>query len=262
LAERETSIVELRAFETTLAPQNDSAAAISSRADGRGDAEFCVWTFAVSDNLGRRTARGGRNTIRAGANAERAGCVAPDMNARIASVLALLALSLLGSSCTTGSSPAAPVKGFEADRYLGRWYEVARLPHRFERGLSDVTAEYSMNDDGTIRVVNRGWSVPKREWKSADGRAKFTSTTDVGQLKVSFFGPFYGLYTVAELDPDYRWAMVVGPGTGYFWVLSRTPGLDEATLARLTSRAAELGIDAAKIERVTHERAAARDVSK
>jgi apolipoprotein D and lipocalin family protein len=179
------------------------------------------------------------------------------MNRAFVIILTLLGVSLLIAACTSGSSPAAPVKGFDADRYLGRWYEVARLPHRFERGMTDVTAEYSRNENGTIRVVNRGWSSAKGEWKSVDGKAKFTSTPDVGQLKVSFFGPFYGLYTVAELDPEYRWAIVVGPGTGYFWVLSRTPELDEETVTRLIKRAGELGIDTTKIERVSHERSRA-----
>lgn len=169
--------------------------------------------------------------------------------------LAVLLLSLATISCSPGSSPADPVTGFDADRYLGTWYEVARLPHRFERGLSDVTATYTKNDDGSIKVVNRGWHVAKETWKDADGRARFTRTPDIGQLEVSFFGPFYGLYTVAELDPDYEWAMVVGPGTNYFWILSRTPELDEDVVTRLIARAGEIGIDTTKIERVTHERA-------
>lgn len=168
--------------------------------------------------------------------------------------LAVVTLAVLASACSAGKSPAEPVRGFDADRYLGQWYEIARLPHRFERGLTDVTAEYSRNDDGSIRVVNRGWSSSKGEWRTADGRARFTKTPDVGQLEVSFFGPFYGLYTVAELDPEYRWAMVVGPGTGYFWVLSRTPELDEEIVTRLVARAGELGIDTTKIERVSQER--------
>jgi apolipoprotein D and lipocalin family protein len=170
-------------------------------------------------------------------------------------VPSLILLSILTMSCGPGTSPAAPVTGFDADRYLGTWYEVARLPHSFERGLSDVTATYSRNNDGTIKVVNRGWNVAKQRWDDADGKARFTRTPDIGQLEVSFFGPFYGLYTVAELDPGYEWAMVVGPGTGYFWILSRTPDLDEAVVARLVAKAGELGIDTSKIERVSHERA-------
>ncbi len=167
----------------------------------------------------------------------------------------VISLALLAAGCTMGKSPAAPVRGFDSSRYLGRWYEIVRLPHRFERGLTDVTAEYSSNADGTIKVVNRGWDSGKGDWRSAVCRAKFTSTTDVAQLEVSFFGPFYGLYTVVELDPEYRWAMVVGPGTGYFWVLSRTPELDDAVLQRLIARAGSIGIDTSKIERVSHERA-------
>lgn len=167
----------------------------------------------------------------------------------------LLALALLSVSCGPGTSPADPVTGFEADRYLGTWYEVARLPHRFERGLTDVTATYTKNEDGTIKVLNRGWKVSKERWTDAEGKARFTRTPDIGQLEVSFFGPFYGLYTVVELDPEYQWAMVVGPGTGYFWILSRTPELDERVVERMIARAGEIGIDTSKIERVSHERA-------
>jgi apolipoprotein D and lipocalin family protein len=169
-------------------------------------------------------------------------------------VLAAIAVALLATGCTKGGSRAEPVRGFDSSRYLGRWYEVARLPHRFERGLTDVTAEYTRNSDGSLRVVNRGWDAAKGDWRNAVGRAKFTSTPDVAQLKVSFWGPFYGLYTIAELDPEYRWAMVVGPGTGYFWVLSRTPELDDAVLQRLITRAASLGIDTSRVEHVSHDR--------
>ena len=164
-------------------------------------------------------------------------------------------LGLIVVSCGPGTSPATPVSGFDSTRYLGTWYEIARLPHRFERGLTDVTARYSKNDDGTIKVVNRGWSASEDEWKESNGKARFTQTPDIGQLEVSFFGPFYGLYTVAELDPNYGWAMVVGPGTDYFWILSRTPELDESIVERLIARAGELGIDTSKIERVSQERA-------
>jgi len=166
-----------------------------------------------------------------------------------------LLVGLAAVSCGPGTSPAAPVTGFDADRYLGTWYEIARLPHRFERGLTDVTATYSKKDDRMIKVVNRGWDTSKGEWDTANGKARFTQTPDVGQLEVSFFGPFYGLYTVAELDPDYQWAMIVGPGTDYFWILSRTPELEESTVERLIKRAGEIGIDTSKIERVSHERA-------
>jgi apolipoprotein D and lipocalin family protein len=112
-----------------------------------------------------------------------------------------------------------------------------------------------MNEDGTIKVINRGWNVEKEEWEDATGRARFTVGPDVGQLEVSFFGPFYGLHTVAELDPNYEWAMIVGAGTDYFWILSRSPDLDEQIVDRLIARAGELGIDTALIERVSHERA-------
>lgn len=95
-----------------------------------------------------------------------------------------------------------PVTGFEPDRYLGTWYEIARLDHSFEEGLSKVTAEYSLRDDGGIRVINRGFSAEKNEWQEAEGKAYFVEDKDTGYLKVSFFGPFYGAYGIFELDKE------------------------------------------------------------
>jgi apolipoprotein D and lipocalin family protein len=119
-----------------------------------------------------------------------------------------------------------PVNDFELDRYLGKWYEIARLDHSFERGLSRVTAEYSMRSDGGVLVHNRGFSVSENEWKDAEGKAYFVDSDSEGYLKVSFFGPFYGSYVVFELDHDnYQYAFVSGPNTKYLWLLSRTPSV-------------------------------------
>ncbi len=162
-------------------------------------------------------------------------------------LLAALALGLCG--CATGAPEGVePVTGFELDRYLGKWHEIARLDHRFERGLSKVTAEYSMRDDGGVRVVNRGYDAGKDKWKEAEGRAYFTGARSVGSLKVSFFRPFYGGYNVIDLDREgYSWALVCGPDRSYLWILARTPELDPATLGRLRARAAELGFDTEKL---------------
>ncbi|MFA0071671.1 lipocalin family protein, partial [Vibrio breoganii] len=106
----------------------------------------------------------------------------------------------------------------------GTWYEVARLDHSFERGLSNISAEYSLRDDGGVKVVNRGYSLEKGEWNEAEGKAYFVEESDQGYLKVSFFGPFYGAYVVFELDKEgYQYAFVSGPDTDYLWLLSRTP---------------------------------------
>ena len=113
-------------------------------------------------------------------------------------------------------------------RYLGKWYEVARLDHSFERGMNQVTADYSMREDGGVKVLNQGYLVEDDEWKSAEGKAYFVESEDTGYLKVSFFGPFYGSYVVFELDKqDYQYAFISGPNHDYLWFLSRTPEVSE-----------------------------------
>ncbi|MBN8508732.1 MAG: lipocalin family protein [Burkholderiales bacterium] len=152
------------------------------------------------------------------------------------------------AACTSAPDGITAVRGFDAERYLGTWYEVARLDHSFERGLSRVTAEYRRRDDGSIAVVNRGWSADERRWKQAEGRAVFVGAPDVGHLKVSFFGPFYGAYVVFDLDREnYRYALVSGPDRSYLWLLARSPTLDAATRDRLVARAAALGFDTSKL---------------
>jgi apolipoprotein D and lipocalin family protein len=150
-------------------------------------------------------------------------------------------VALLLSGCAGVPDGITPVTGFQAERYLGKWYEIARLDHSFERGLEQVTAEYSPRDDGDIRVINRGYNTNKQQWSEAEGRAKFVGAKDVGQLKVSFFGPFYGGYNIVELDPNYQYALVVGNDRDYLWILSRTPQLDSVVQQRLVNKAKSLG---------------------
>ncbi len=163
------------------------------------------------------------------------------MNA-LRGILLAAALALL-AGCTGTPDSVQPVHNFEADRYLGTWYEIARLDHSFERGLTDITATYSQRKDGGLDVVNRGWDAAKGEWREAQGHAYFLDTPDVASLKVSFFGPFYGGYHVFALDADYQWAMISGPSRDYFWILARQPTLDPATLATLLEEARRAGFD-------------------
>lgn len=157
------------------------------------------------------------------------------------------------AGCTGVPDGVETVDGFELSRYLGTWYEIARLDHSFERGLSQVTANYSLRDDGGVRVVNRGYDQSSGEWNEAVGKAYFTGDSDVGQLKVSFFGPFYGGYNIIELDKtDYQYSLVVGPDRSYLWVLSRTPKMDPATLNRLVGIAQELGFPTDELISVEH----------
>lgn len=151
------------------------------------------------------------------------------------------------SGCAGIPEGITPVTGFQAERYLGKWYEIARLDHSFERGLEQVSAEYSKRDDGDIRVLNRGFNTSKQKFEEAEGRAKFVGKPDVGQLKVSFFGPFYGGYNIVELDPNYQYVLIVGNDRDYLWILARTPQLDAAVQQRLVDKAKSLGFATDKL---------------
>ena len=168
--------------------------------------------------------------------------------------LALFAVAVLMTACTYLPEGVQPVRGFDAARYMGTWHEVARLPNRFEEGLEQVTATYTLQDDGSVKVVNRGYDVARKEWRDITGRAKFVGEPDVGALKVSFFGPFYGGYNVIDLDPEYRYALVAGPDRSYLWILSREPSPPAAVIERLTRKAAELGFGTRALVYVQHSR--------
>jgi apolipoprotein D and lipocalin family protein len=152
----------------------------------------------------------------------------------------LLLLTL--ASCTGVPPGVTVVKPFELNAYLGTWYEVARLDHRFERGLTEVSAIYSLNPDGTVKVLNRGFDAKSGEWQQAEGVAKFVDSTDQGRLKVSFFGPFYGAYNIVKLTPDYSMALVVGPDLSYGWLLARSQTPDAVQCQAFYQAASELGI--------------------
>ncbi|WP_390623667.1 lipocalin family protein [Vibrio mangrovi] len=146
-----------------------------------------------------------------------------------------------------------PVSDFELNNYLGTWYEIARLDHSFERGLSQVTAEYRATGDGGVLVLNRGFSAVENEWKEAQGKAYFVGTKQEGYLKVSFFGPFYGSYVVFELDHDnYQYAFVSGPNTKYLWLLSRTPSVTPELIKKFIRMSAERGFDTNNLIYVQH----------
>ncbi len=124
-------------------------------------------------------------------------------------------------SCTTIPKGVVAVRPFDKSKYLGKWYEIARLDFKFERGLNNTTAAYSLNDNGTIKVDNKGYNTKKGKWEQAIGKAKFVGEPDVAMLKVSFFGPFYSGYNVIALDGDYKYALVAGVSLKYLWILSR-----------------------------------------
>jgi apolipoprotein D and lipocalin family protein len=159
----------------------------------------------------------------------------------------LAAVMSLCSGCVAIPDGLRPVTDFDLKRYLGTWYEIARLDHSFERGLINVQAEYTPRKDGGINVINTGYDPKKKVWKKATGKGYFTASADIGQLKVSFFGPFYGAYNILVLDKDYSYALVCGPTRNYLWILSRTPVMDEATRSGLIDKAKNMGFDTDKL---------------
>lgn len=161
---------------------------------------------------------------------------------------AAIATALTLSACATRAPHGVQaVSDFDFDRYAGHWLELARIDHRFERGLVQTSAEYSRNPDGSVRVVNRGFDPKKNAWREAVGKARFLGDAHTAALKVSFFGPFWGGYHVVALDPNYQWAMVVGSDLDYFWILSRAPALPPGVRNRLLAKARALGVDIDKV---------------
>ena len=164
----------------------------------------------------------------------------------------LLAVFITG--CTAIPEGVKPVGNFKAEKYLGKWYEIARLDHSFEQGLTRVTANYSLREDGGLRVINRGYSAKENKWKEAEGKAYFVKGSDQGYLKVSFFGPFYGAYIVFELDHEnYQYSLVSGPDKSYLWLLARGPEIGEDIKDILIAKAKALGFDTSKLIYVNHD---------
>ncbi|OEE78276.1 lipocalin family protein [Vibrio genomosp. F6] len=158
-------------------------------------------------------------------------------------VLLFIVLLSLGG-CLGMPQSIQPVKDFKLNNYLGQWYEIARLDHSFERGLSQVTAEYTLREDGGVSVLNRGYSAATQEWKEAEGKAYFVNSPDEGYLKVSFFGPFYGSYVVFDLEKEnYEYAFVSGPNNDYLWLLSRSPSVSADIIERFEQLAEQNGFD-------------------
>jgi apolipoprotein D and lipocalin family protein len=165
----------------------------------------------------------------------------------------LLFISFLLWACVNIPENISPVTGFDIHRYLGTWYEIARLDHSFERGLERVTAEYSYRDDGGIRVVNRGFDPAKNRWKETIGKAYFVGDPSLGRLKVSFWGPFYGAYNIIDLDiKNYSYSLVCGPKKSYLWILARKPYMEESLKSELITKAKALGFETDKMIYVSH----------
>ncbi len=168
-------------------------------------------------------------------------------------IIIVAMLYIILSGCLGMPKNIKPIEGFEVKKYLGKWYEIARLDHSFERGMSNVTAEYSQRKDGGITVINRGYLEAKARWKSAQGKAFFVEDEKAAYLKVSFFGPFYGSYVVFSLDQvDYQYAFVTGLKKSYLWFLSRTPMVSQALKQQFIQQTRELGFDTDELIWVKH----------
>lgn len=165
-------------------------------------------------------------------------------------LIILCGLSSLGlSGCrSTNEMVNEPVKELDLQRYVGHWYEVARFDHSFERGLVGCTADYSINDDGTIKVVNSGYKKTlSGPFKQSEGKARRPDATKPGMLEVSFFLSFYSQYNVLELADDYRYALVGSKSDKYLWILSRTPHMQQSDIDYLLRSAERRGYDISKL---------------
>lgn len=143
---------------------------------------------------------------------------------------------------------AEAVQPFNKNRYMGKWYEVARMPSMIEKNLRGVTEDYSSNDDGSIKVITKGYNVESGKIKEASGKIKFAGAEYVAMMKVSYFGPFYAAYNIIDLDADYQYALVCSSGLDYLWVLSRKTTVPYEIRRQFLNKAAEIGFDIGKLE--------------
>ncbi|MBT1705618.1 lipocalin family protein [Chryseosolibacter indicus] len=175
------------------------------------------------------------------------------LNGRLV-MLAVICFFVLGSCGNTIPEGASAVSPFDVKRYVGKWYEIARLDFKQERGLNNTTADYSLNEDGTITVLNRGYNKTKGEWKEATGKAKFVDGQNEARLKVSFFGPFYSGYNVIAIDPEYQYALVAGESLKYLWLLSRKTTMPEKVKQEYLKKAKSLGYNTEELVWVEHDK--------
>lgn len=168
--------------------------------------------------------------------------------------LTILSMIISLFSCKTLPQGAEAVKSFKKERYLGKWYEIARLDFTFEKNLDNTTAEYSLNKDGSIKVDNKGFDYKKGKWKQAIGKAKFVGNEDIAMLKVSFFGPFYGGYNVIALDENYKYALVAGDSQKYLWILSRETTIPDNIKSNYLEIAQKIGYKTSDLVWVKHDK--------
>ena len=164
-----------------------------------------------------------------------------------------MGLFSLINACSSIPEGATAVSPFNKEKYLGKWYEIARFDYRFEKDLNNVTAEYSLKENGKIKVVNRGYNYIKKKWEEAIGKAKFAKDDNTGMLKVSFFGPFYSGYNVISLQGDYQYALIAGSSLDYLWILSRSKTIPDKVKGEFLEKAKSIGYDIDKLVWVKHD---------
>ncbi len=162
-------------------------------------------------------------------------------------IFALAAVVILLKSKRTIPKGVKAVGNFDQLKYLGKWFEIARLDHRFEKNQTYVTAQYDLNADGSIKVTNSGFDTKKNRERSVVGKARFVKDEHTGMLEVSFFGPFYSGYNIIAIDKDYKYALVAGKTRDYLWLLSRAGTMPKSVINNYLKIAEKAGYDTSKL---------------
>ncbi len=170
----------------------------------------------------------------------------------------LIAFIMLNTLAINAKDPDQTIKStfdFKLEKYLGTWYEIARFDHSFERGLEGTTANYSLMENGKIKVTNSGYKNGLNgEQKTSIGKAKLTSPETPRNLKVSFFLFFYAPYNILEIDENYQYVLIGSNSSKYLWILSRTPEMDDKVYKSLLEKAKNRGYDVSKLIKVKHKK--------
>lgn len=173
----------------------------------------------------------------------------------IPSLSGLLILALVSSGCQMIPRGATTVQAFDVKKYVGTWYEIARIDSIFEKDLNNVTARYTLLKNGEVEVLNRGYNTKKLKWQASKGKARFRGSKNVGELEVSFFGPFFSGYNILALQGDqsnYEYALVAGKDTDYLWILSRTKSIPQEIKEKFLERAKEVGYNVHRLNWIEH----------